>query len=115
MFIVCGSATSWILDKIVHNRDGLHNRVTYRTPLRPFTLRECELYAASKGLELTRAQIAECYMVLGGIPHYWHYIQQGLSVAQNIDDIFFAGEDKLENAYAKNVQSEVTLDDLFRE
>lgn len=99
LFIVCGSATSWILDKIVHNRDGLHNRVTYRIPLKPFTLRECELYAESKGLELTRAQIAECYMVLGGIPHYWHYIQRGLSVAQNIDDIFFAGEDKLENEF----------------
>ena len=99
LFIVCGSATSWILDKIVHSRDGLHNRVTYRIPLRPFTLRECELYAESMGLELPRAQIAECYMVLGGIPYYWHYLQRGLSVAQNIDSLFFAGEDKLENEF----------------
>ena len=51
------------------------------------------------GLELTRAQIAESYMVLGGIPHYWHYMQRGLSVAQNIDDMFFAGDDKLENEF----------------
>jgi len=99
LFIVCGSATSWILDKVVHNRDGLHNRVTYRIPLRPFNLRECEQYAEFKGLEMTRAQIAECYMVLGGIPHYWHYLQRGLSVAQNIDDLFFAGDDKLENEF----------------
>jgi len=81
LLIVCGSATSWILDKIVHNRDGLHNRVTYRIPLRPFTLRECEQYAEAKGLELTRAQIAELYMILGGIPYYWHYVQRGRSVA----------------------------------
>ena len=83
----------------MHNRDGLHNRVTYRIPLRPFTLRECELYADSKGLELTRAQIAEYYMIFGGIPYYWHFLERGLSVAQNVDNIFFAGEDKLENEF----------------
>ena len=99
LLIVCGSATSWILSKIVHNRDGLHNRVTSRIPLKPFTLRECELYAESKGLELTRAQIAEYYMIFGGVPHYWHFLKRGLSVAQNVDDAFFAGEDKLENEF----------------
>ena len=77
LLIVCGSATSWILAKVVHNRDGLHNRVTYRIPLKPFTLRECEMYAESRGLELTRAQIAECYMVFGGIPYYWHFSPEG--------------------------------------
>lgn len=99
LLIACGSATSWILGKIVHNRDGLHNRVTYRIPLKPFTLHECELYAESKGLELTRAQIAEYYMIFGGVPYYWHFLRRGLSVAQNVDDIFFAGEDKLENEF----------------
>ena len=99
LFIVCGSATSWILSKIVHNRDGLHNRVTYRIPLKPFTLRECELYAESRGLELTRAQIAEYYMIFGGIPYYWKYLDRSLSPAQNIDDMFFAGSDKLENEF----------------
>ncbi len=99
LLIVCGSATSWILNKVVHSRDGLHNRVTYRIPLRPFTLRECELYAESRGLELTRAQIAECYMVFGGIPYYWSFLRRGFSVAQNIDEIFFAGNDKLENEF----------------
>ena len=99
LLIVCGSATSWILNKVVHSRDGLHNRVTYRIPLRPFSLRECELYAESRGLELTRAQIAECYMVFGGIPYYWSFLRRGLSVAQNMDEIFFAGNDKLENEF----------------
>ena len=99
LFIVCGSATSWILSKVVHNRDGLHNRVTYRIPLRPFTLRECELYCESRDLELTRVQIAELYMVLGGVPYYWQFLRKGLSVAQNIDAMFFAGDDKLENEF----------------
>ena len=99
LLIVCGSATSWVLDKIVHNRDGLHNRVTYRIRLDPFTLRECEEYARSRGLEYTRDQIAECYMILGGIPMYWRFLERGRSVAQNIDEMFFSGSEKLENEF----------------
>ena len=99
LLIVCGSATSWVLDKIVHNRDGLHGRVTYRIRLDPFTLRECAEYAESRGLEYTQDQLAECYMILGGIPMYWRYLERGRSVAQNIDDLFFAGGEKLENEF----------------
>ncbi len=99
LLIVCGSATSWVLDKIVHNRDGLHNRVTYRIRLAPFTLKECEEYARVRGIEYTRGQIAECYMILGGIPMYWRYLERGRSVAQNIDEMFFSGDEKLENEF----------------
>ena len=99
LLIVCGSATSWVLEKIVHNRDGLHNRVTYRIRLDPFTLKECEEYAASRGLEYSRDQLAECYMVLGGIPMYWRYLEKGKSVAQNIDELFFARNEKLEGEF----------------
>ena len=99
LLIVCGSATSWVLEKIVHNHDGLHNRVTYRIRLDPFTLRECEEYANFRGLEYTRAQIAECYMILGGVPMYWRYLERGKSVAQNIDEMFFSGREKMEDEF----------------
>lgn len=99
LLVVCGSATSWVLEKLVHNRDGLHNRVTCRIRLDPFTLAECEQYARSRGLDFTRDQIAECYMVLGGVPMYWRFLERGKSVAQNIDDLFFAGAEKLENEF----------------
>lgn len=99
LLIVCGSATSWVLDKIVHNRDGLHGRVTYRIRLDPFCLAECEQYAVSRGLEYTRDQLAECYMILGGVPMYWRYLERGKSVAQNIDEMFFAGREKLEHEF----------------
>ena len=99
LLIVCGSATSWVLEKIVHNRDGLHNRVTYRIRLDPFTLRECEEYAQSRGLAYTRDQLAECYMILGGVPMYWRYLERGKSVAQNIDEMFFSGSEKLEDEF----------------
>lgn len=105
LFIICGSASSWILRKVVHNKEGLHNRVTYRIPLKPFCLRECEEYAESLGLELTREQILESYMVLGGVPYYWHFLEKGLGVAQNIDELFFAGGDKLENEFDELYES----------
>ena len=105
LLIVCGSASSWILKKVVHNKEGLHNRVTYRIPLRPFTLKECEEYARELGLEYTHAQLAECYMILGGIPYYWHYLERGKSVAQNMDELFFSGNDKLENEFEELYES----------
>lgn len=99
VLIICGSATSWIINKVINDHGGLHNRVTQRIALQPFTLHECEQFAQSKGLEMSRYQIAECYMVLGGIPFYWSLLEKGLSLAQNIDKIFFAKNGKLTNEF----------------
>lgn len=88
MLIVCGSATSWIINKLIRNHGGLHNRVTLRIKLNPFTLTECEQYANSKNLGFSRRQIMECYMVMGGIPFYWSFLKKSKSVAQNISYIF---------------------------
>ena len=89
MLIVCGSATSWIIDKVLKNKGGLHDRVTGQIALEPFTLRECELYAQSRGLDYTRLMVTECYMALGGIPYYWRMLRRGMSPAQNFDELFF--------------------------
>lgn len=99
VLIICGSATSWIINKVINDHGGLHNRVTQRIALQPFTLQECESFAISNGLEMSRYQIAECYMVLGGIPFYWSLLERGLSLAQNIDKIFFAKNGKLANEF----------------
>ena len=99
LLIICGSATSWVLNNVVHSKGGLHGRVTERIRLQPFTLAECREYAVSLGLEMTDYQIAEMYMVLGGIPYYWKYLDRSLGPAQNIDEMFFAGADKLEDEF----------------
>ena len=90
VLIVCASATSWMLDKVVHNKGGLHNRLTKQIHLRPFTLHECEQMLVSKGIEMNRHQTLECYMVMGGVPYYWSLLERGKSLAQNVDSIFFA-------------------------
>jgi predicted AAA+ superfamily ATPase len=89
VLIVCGSAASWIARKLFRNRGGLHNRVTQRIHLEPFTLAECAEFFAGRGVELNRYQIAEYYMVFGGIPYYLRLIKKGLGLAQNIDRLCF--------------------------
>ena len=99
ILIVCGSATSWIIGNIVRNYGGLHNRLTKQIYLRPFTLRECELYAQKRALRMPRKNILETYMVLGGIPYYWSLLKPGLSWAQNIDQLFFEERGTLRNEF----------------
>ena len=99
VLIICGSATSWIINKVINDHGGLHNRVTKQIALQPFTLKECEMFAQSKGLEMSRYQLAECYMVFGGVPYYWSLLEKGLSLSQNIDKIIFAKNGKLSNEF----------------
>ena len=99
VLVVCGSATTWIVEKMLRNRGGLHNRVTRQMPIAPFTLGECEEFARYKGLSFDRRQIAECYMALGGVAYYWSLLRPGLSVAQNFDFLFFGEADEMREEY----------------
>ena len=101
LLIICGSATSWIINNVFRNHGGLHNRVTYRIHLAPFTLHECEQYAESLQLSINRYAILECYMVMGGVPFYWSLLERGKSIAQNIDSLFFAPMGKLHHEYTE--------------
>lgn len=87
--VICGSAASWMIQKVVHNKGGLYNRITKRIHLRPFTLIETEQYLQKRGIQLDRIQIAELYMAIGGIPHYLKEIVSGDSTAQQIDRMCF--------------------------
>ena len=89
MLIATGSATSWMKDKIVANKGGLHARVTCNLHLSPFTLNETERYLATRGIEWDRYQLTQTYMVLGGVPFYYSLLDPALSLSQNIDRLFF--------------------------
>ena len=98
--IVCGSATSWILNNLIKNRGGLHNRVTHKIPLKPFTLKECQEYFAARQFRLSTRQIAECYMVLGGVPFYLSKLSKAEGIAQNIDRLLFAEDGELHDEFS---------------
>ena len=99
LFIVCGSATSWIVTNLLRNKGGLHSRVTARLHLEPFTLGECERYCKQNRLEWSREQIAETYLVFGGIPYYLNLLNPRLSPAQNVDRLLFARDAPLANEF----------------
>ena len=97
ILIVCGSATSWIINKILKNRGELHNRVTGQIYLQPFTLAECEEYFSSQNIETSRREIMKNYMIFGGIPYYLSLMKKNFSIAQNIDDLLFSEQGQLIN------------------
>ena len=99
MLVVCGSANSWMLDNLVNSHGGLYGRTTYEVKLSPFKLGECEQFLKKKGIRMSRYDIVQSYMVLGGIPYYLGYMKKGLSLAQNIDLLFFEKDAKLRNEY----------------
>ena len=101
MVIVCGSANSWILDNLINNHGGLYNRTTYEIKLSPFTLKETEEYLIAKGIQFSRYDIAQVNMILGGIPYYLGYLNKDLSLAQNIDLLFFHPQAKLRDEYER--------------
>ena len=103
--IVCGSATSWMMDNLINNHGGLHNRVTHQLLLEPFTLGECREYFTRYGFGYSNREIVDCYMVLGGIPYYFSLMDKTLSVAQNIDRLFFSNTGELRNEMANLFRS----------
>lgn len=99
--VICGSAASWMIENIVNNHGGLHNRITRQIILQAFNLSETEAYLQARNIHFKRYQIVELYMDLGGIPHYLKEIKLGESAVQNIDDICFAKAGLLRNEFAK--------------
>lgn len=93
--VICGSAASWMIQNVVRNKGGLHNRVTQRIRLQPFTLHETAQYLQSRNINLSPYDILQLYMVTGGIPHYLKNIRRGESVAQAIDRMCFTKDGAL--------------------
>jgi uncharacterized protein len=105
LLICCGSAASWMMSKIIHSKGGLHNRVTQRIQLQPFTLAETEAFLKSLGSVYDRYQILSLYMAIGGIPFYLEALYTNRSVHQNIDRLFFSSGGLLQMEYQDLYQS----------
>ena len=99
VLIVCGSATSWIINNLLTGKKGFHNRVTKRIRLAPFTLKECEDLFGLNDVVMTRSQMIESYMVFGGIPYYLNLLDPRLSLAQNINELCFKEYGDLHDEY----------------
>lgn len=99
LLVVCGSATSWMINKLLGDKGGLHNRVTHSIYLAPFTLGETEAFLQNNHVVFNRHQIVECYMMLGGTPYYLNMLKPKLSLAQNINKLFFEENGELRREF----------------
>ena len=90
--IICGSSASWIINKIVNNKGGLHNRITKQILLKPFNLSETRDFLYSRNVKLNNNQILQIYMLTGGVPYYLTYVKKGFSATQNIESLAFTNE-----------------------
>jgi uncharacterized protein len=93
--VLCGSAASWMLKKLINHKGGLHNRVTQKINLKPFTLSETKLYLESLNIHWDDYQIIQFYMSVGGIPTYLQEAKQGETPTQTIDRAFFTKDGSL--------------------
>ena len=103
--IICGSAASWMINNIINNRAGLHNRVTQSIRLLPFTLDETAQYLRNRNIKLDNYQVLQIYMSIGGIPHYLKNINPGESAAQVIDKLCFTKDGLLKGEFKNLYQS----------
>ncbi len=97
--VICGSAASWMIQNVVNNRGGLHNRLTRRLKLLPFSLKETEEYLNSRSVKLDRYQLLQLYMAMGGIPEYLKQVTRSKSAAQVIDNLFFTKQAALKKEF----------------
>ena len=95
VFVLCGSATSWMDEKISNNRGGLFNRQTCKLYLEPFNLHETKSFLNSRGINWSNYEISQCYMIMGGIPYYLDRLDSEISLTQNIDNLFFKRKGEL--------------------
>lgn len=97
--VVCGSAASWMIQKVIKNRGGLHNRVTRKIRLLPFSLQETAAFFASRKVNLDLYQIVQVYMAMGGVPQYLKQAEPGESAAQVIDKTCFTKDGMLHDEF----------------
>jgi uncharacterized protein len=103
--VICGSAASWMINNIVKNKGGLHNRITKSISLKPFNLHESELLLRKNGIQFTKYQIAQLYMILGGVPYYLKAVKKGMSLDQIVNELCFTKDGLLKNEFQYVFQS----------
>ena len=101
MLVVCGSATSWMVDHIVNNHGGLHDRITHLMHLHPFTLAQTEQYLKTRHFKWDRLSVLQAYMIFGGIPYYLSLIKPNESMVSATDRLLFSTKGELHSEYER--------------
>lgn len=99
---------------MLQTEGSLNRRVTHSLCIRPFSLRECEEYLRNdRGIEWSRQQVIEAYMVFGGVPCYLRLLQARLSLAQNITSLCLAAQAPLKGEAKRLLDSTLSDKPLY--
>ena len=101
VFIICGSATSWMITNVIDSKGGLHDRITVEMPIHPFTIKEVESYLESQRFIWNRQIILQAYMIFGGIPYYLSLLDREESLVQNVDRMFFSQDMQMRREFRR--------------
>lgn len=116
--VICGSAASWIIQNIINNKGGLHNRLTYTMQLNPLNLSQTKAFLHNLKIKLNIKHITQIYMVTGGIPYYLSRIDPGLSATQIIEKLAFTKNsfllNEFDNLYASLFNDSETYIEIVR-
>ncbi len=105
ILVVCGSAASWMLEKLINAKGGLYNRLTKTILLKPYSLKETKDFLEQRGVNLSLKQVLDLYMVFGGIPHYLKQIEKGKSATQVINRVCFQSDGLLYSEFDRLFKS----------
>ncbi len=116
IFVVCGSAASWMLDNLINAKGGLHNRLTKAILLKPYNLKGVQQFLAYRKIRLNPKQVLDLYMVFGGIPHYLKQVEKGKSALQIVNKVCFQTDgllydefDRLFRSLFSNAESSLSI------
>ena len=101
VFIICGSATSWMITNVIDSKGGLHDRITVEMPIHPFTLKETEQYLEYQHFLWNRQMVLQAYMIFGGIPYYLTLLDKEESLVQNVDRLFFSQDIQMRREFRR--------------
>ncbi len=88
IFILCGSASSWI-EKNILSSSGFLGRISYKLPLKELPLDECNDFWGDYSANVSAYEKFKILSVTGGVPKYLEEIDPKLSAEENIKNLCF--------------------------
>ena len=85
ILIICGSAASYMINKVIKNNKTLHNRVTQKLNMQQFDLAATKKFLEAKGCRYSVKSILDTYIVLGGVAKYINDLDCSKTQVENID------------------------------
>lgn len=99
ILVVCGSAASYMLKKVIHNKGSLHGRLTDIMPMQQFDLNACKQMLLAQGCLYSDKSIVDTYMVVGGVAKYIESLECDMTPSESINNLCFANDALLKYEY----------------